>query len=75
MFRNKIRKLLELLLVQILLTTLDYLIIRSSIFTAEGKAVDIAIYHIRDQSEKQFIIYPDSLSVLKSLKDLPIGTH
>ena len=42
----------------------------SSIFTAEAKAVDIALYHIRDQSEKQFIIYSDSLSVLKSLKDL-----
>ena len=42
----------------------------SSIFTAETKAIDIALYHIRDQSEKQFIIYSDSLSVLKSLKDL-----
>ena len=28
----------------------------SSIFTAEAKAIDIALYHIRDQSEKQFII-------------------
>ena len=26
----------------------------SSIFTAEAKAIDIALYHIRDQSEKQF---------------------
>ena len=42
----------------------------SSIFTAEAKAIDIALYHIRDQSEKQFIIYSDSLPVLKSLKDL-----
>ena len=42
----------------------------SSIFTAEAKAIDIALYHIRDQSEKQFIIYSDSLSALKSLKDL-----
>ena len=42
----------------------------NSIFTAEAKAIDIALYHIRDQSEKQFIIYSDSLSVLKSLKDL-----
>ena len=42
----------------------------SSIFTAEAKAIDIALYHIRDQPEKQFIIYSDSLSVLKSLKDL-----
>ena len=42
----------------------------SSIFTAEAKAIDIALYHIRDQFEKQFIIYSDSLSVLKSLKDL-----
>ena len=40
----------------------------SSIFTAEAKAIDIALYHIREQSEKQFIIYSDS--VLKSLKDL-----
>ena len=42
----------------------------SSIFTAEAKAIDIALYHIRDQPEKQFIIYSDSLSVLKSLKNL-----
>ena len=52
----------------------DYLIIpdNSSIFTAEAKAIDIALYYIRDQSKKEFIIYSDSdsLSVLKSLKDL-----
>ena len=42
----------------------------SSIFTTEAKAIDIALYHIRDQSEKQFIIYSGFLSVLKSLKDL-----
>ena len=42
----------------------------SSIFTAEAKAIDIAHYHIRDQPEKQFIIYSDSLSVLRSLKNL-----
>ena len=33
-------------------------------------AIDIALYHIRDQSDKQFIIYSDSLSVLRSLKNL-----
>ena len=48
-------------------TTLPY---NSSIFTAEAKAIDIALYHIRDQPEKQFIIYSDSLSVLRSLKNL-----
>ena len=37
----------------------------SSIFTAEAMAIDIALYHIRDQPEKQFI-----LSVLRSLKNL-----
>ena len=42
----------------------------SSIFTAEAKAIDIARYHIRDPSEKQFIIYLDSLSILKYLKAL-----
>ena len=42
----------------------------SSIFTAEAKAINIALYHIRDQPEKQFIIYSDSLSVLRSLKNL-----
>ena len=42
----------------------------SSIFTAEAKAIDISLYHIRDQPEKQFIIYSDSLSVLRSLKNL-----
>ena len=43
---------------------------KSSIFTAEAKAIDIALYHIRDQPEKQFIIYSDSLSVLRSLQNL-----
>ena len=42
----------------------------SSIFTAEAKAIDIALYHIRDQPEKQFIIYSDSLSVLRFLNNL-----
>ena len=42
----------------------------SSIYTTEAKAIDIAPYHIRDQPEKQFIIYSDSLSVLQSLKNL-----
>ena len=42
----------------------------SFIFTAEAKAIDIALYHIRDQPEKQFIIYSDSLSVFRSLKHL-----
>ena len=42
----------------------------SSIFTTEAKAIDFALYHIRDQSEKQFVIYSDSLSALKSLKNL-----
>ena len=47
----------------------------SSIFTAKAKAIDIALYHIRDQSEKQFIIYSDSLSVLNLLKIYTIETH
>ena len=42
----------------------------NSFFTAEAKAIDIALYHIRDQPEKQFIIYSDSFSVLRSLKNL-----
>ena len=42
----------------------------SSIFTAEAKAIDIALYYIRDQPKKQFIIYSDSLSVLRTLKKL-----
>ena len=50
-----------LLLVQILRTVFDYL--TSTIFTAEAKTIDIALYHIRDQPEKQFIIYSDSPSV------------
>ena len=35
----------------------------SSIFTAEAKIIDIALYLTRDQPEKQLIIYSDSLSV------------
>ena len=42
----------------------------SSIFTAEAKAIDIALYHIRDKPEKRFIIYSDSLSVKRSFKNL-----
>ena len=41
----------------------------SSIFTAEAKAIDIALKRIRDQPEKKFIVYSDSLSVLGSLKN------
>ena len=74
MVRNKMRKLLVLLLVPNFTDSIR-LPDNSSIFTAEAKAIDIALYHIRDQSEKQFIIYSDSLSVLKSLKDLHIETH
>ena len=62
-------KLPVLLLIQILRIALDYL--TKALFTAEAKAIDIALYHRRDQPEKQFIIYSDSLSVLKnSLKNL-----
>ena len=40
----------------------------SSIITAEAKAIDIALYHIRDKSKKkQSIIEYYSLSVLKAL--------
>ena len=42
----------------------------SSIFTAEAKAIDIAFYHIRNQEEKQLIVFSDSLFVLKLLKNL-----
>ena len=42
----------------------------SSILTAEAKAIDIAFYRIRNQEGKQFIIFSDSLSVLKSSKNL-----
>ena len=60
-----------LLLVQILRTVLDYPVPdNSSIFTPEAKAIDIALYHMRDQPEKEFIIYSDSLPVLRSLKNL-----
>ena len=67
-FQNKTKKLPVLLLVLILRTALDYLTV-SSIFTADT-AVDIALYHIRDQPEKQFIIYSDSFSILRSRKSL-----
>ena len=68
-FENKMRKLLVLLLVQILLTVSDYLII-APFLQPKPRQLILHFYHIRDQSEKQFIIYSDSLSVLKSLKDL-----
>ena len=68
MVRNKMRKLLVLLLVQILLTVSDYLIIAP--FLPPKPRQLILHFTISDQSEKQFIIYSDSLSVLKSLKDL-----
>ena len=43
----------------------------SSIFTAEAKAIDIALYHIRDQPKKTVHhLFRFSLSVLKSLKNL-----
>ena len=40
----------------------------SSIFTAEAKAIDLALDHIADcETSNKFIIFSDSLSVLKSL--------
>ena len=68
MVRNKMRKLLVLLLVQILLTVSDYLIIAP--FLPPKPRQLILHFTISESSEKKFIIYSDSLSVLKSLKDL-----
>ena len=62
------RKLLVLLLVQILLTVSDYLIIAP--FLPPKPRQLILHFTISESSEKKFIIYSDSLSVLKSLKDL-----
>ena len=40
----------------------------SSIFTAEAKAIDLALDHIADcETSHKFVIFSDSLSVLKSL--------
>ena len=40
----------------------------SSIFAAEAKAIDLALYFIADcQMSYTFIIFSDSLSVLRSL--------
>ena len=72
MVRNKMRKLLVLLLVQILLTVSDYLIIALFLPLKPGQLIlhfiisDISLncLHIRYQSERQFIIYLDSLAGL-----------
>ena len=69
MVPNKMRKLLVLLLVQIILTVSDNPII-APFLPLKPKQLILHFYHIRDQSEKHFIIYSDSFSVLKSLKDL-----
>ena len=40
----------------------------SSIFTAEAKAIDLALDHIANcETSNKFVIFSDSLSVLKSL--------
>ena len=67
--QSKMKRLHVLLLVKILRTVLDYLTI-VLFLPLKQKAIDIALYHIRVQPEKQFIIYSDSLSVLRSLKNL-----
>ena len=42
----------------------------SSIFTAEAKAIDLALDFIADcETSNKFVIFSDSLSVLKSLDD------
>ncbi|MCU7800748.1 MAG: reverse transcriptase-like protein [gamma proteobacterium symbiont of Lucinoma myriamae] len=41
----------------------------SSIFSAEAKAIDLAINQISNQEDEKFIIFSDSLSVLTSLKN------
>ena len=40
----------------------------ASIFTAETKALDLALSFIENSNENKFIIYSDSLSVLQSIK-------
>ena len=41
-----------------------------SVFAAGARAVDVALCRVGDQPEKQFIVCSDSLSVLRSLKNL-----
>ena len=42
----------------------------ASIFTAETKAIDIALSFIKNSNKNKFIIYSDSLSVLQSIKSV-----
>ena len=42
----------------------------SSIFSAEASAISLALSYIEDNNHNKFIIFSDSLSVLKSLKNL-----
>ena len=45
----------------------------SSIFTAESKAVDMALDYVRNNSlENKFVVFSDSLSVLKSLNHISL---
>ena len=46
----------------------ESLLVGSSIFTAEAKAIDLALYLIADcETSNKLVIFSDSLSVLKSL--------
>ena len=47
----------------------------SSIFTAEAKAVDLALDYITTCRLKQFVIFSDSLSVLKALNHTSSKNH
>ena len=40
----------------------------ASIFTAEAKAIDLALSYIESRNENKFVIFFDSLSVLQSMK-------
>ena len=45
----------------------------SSIFTAEAKAVDLALYFIKTcDTNNKFIIFSDLLSVLKAMKHISV---
>ena len=46
---------------------------KPSIFTAEIKAIDLALHAIAESEDDHFIIFSDSLSVLLSLKKKNVG--
>ena len=67
MVQRMVTQLDQPVLLHLIHINVDYLPDNASIFSAEIKAIDLALDHIEQSRNTDFIIFSDSLSVLQSL--------